>query len=81
MKFKAYDVTKLTTYRNRDCNVDFIDEFVNANIKCVKVEDYPHKTAGSCATALRHASKRSHHKYIKVMVRGNDVFLINTAID
>lgn len=83
MKFKACDVSEIgkVSYDRYCCNLDLIDKFVESGLKCVELEDYPHKTPQSCRESFYLSIKRSSHSRIKVTQRGKRVFLINTAID
>jgi hypothetical protein len=60
---------------------DTLNAFSQSGMRCVKLNSYPHKTANICASAFRAAIKRYKRHHIKVMVRKNDVYLINTLID
>lgn len=56
-----------------------LDQFSKSGFRCAKLEGYPHKTAASCASSFKTAIKRYKKTHIKVMIRGNDVYLINTV--
>ena len=61
-------------------NQKIIQEFLDSGEKCVKVEDYPHKDAGSCRGALALSAKRMGINNVIVVTRQGMVFMINTTL-
>lgn len=51
-------------------NQRILDEFVHSNYDCVRIEDYPHKTASSCQAAFA--------KSIKIFGLANSVRVISS---
>lgn len=56
-----------------------LEEFVNMGVKNVKVTFTPgeYKNLNSCQATLRKAIKREHLP-IRVMIRGEDIYLVRT---
>lgn len=56
-----------------------LEEFVNMGVKNVKATYAPseYKNLNSCQAVLRKAIKREHLP-IKVMIRGEDIYLVRT---
>lgn len=82
MKFTQVDEREIT--EKGICVSDVfktLNDFAECGYRCAKLDSYPHKTAVSCASAFRVAIKRYNRPHIKVMIRKNDVYLINTLID
>ncbi len=78
MKLTPYDINKLGGIRGyaKTNNLKVLEEFANSDSDCVKVEDYPHKTATGCYTALNKSIKTFNMTGIRVCQRGQDVFLV-----
>lgn len=78
MKLTPYNISKLGEIRSyaKSNNLKMLEEFANSNYDCVKVEDYPHKTATGCYTSFCKSIKRFNMTGIKVCIRGGDVFLV-----
>jgi hypothetical protein len=57
-----------------------IQEFHESDLDCVKVEDWTHKDAGSCAWSLNSSAKRGGYHNIKAAVRKGKVYLIKEEI-
>ena len=82
MKISIVNEAEIKTRGPRQSDLfDTLDEFAKTGWKACKIEDYPHKTANICAQAFRAAIKRYRKFNIKVSVRKDNVYLINTAID
>lgn len=80
MKLVPYDEKKVGRIYKPCKNQKVIQEFLDSGEKCVKVEDYPHKDAGSCRTALTLSAKRMGANNVIVITRKGMVFMINTAL-
>lgn len=79
MKFTEFDLTKLEQRGGKNSDIfKTLEEFSKAKIRCAKIDEYHHKTAASCAQAFRSATRRYRMPHIKVTVRKDDVYLINT---
>lgn len=78
MKITPYDINKLGTMKGyaKSDNLRLLEEFVNSDLDCVKIEDYPHKRAAGCYTSFYSAIKRYNMTGVKVCTRGEDVFLV-----
>ena len=83
MKLVPYDLEKIGYYGayRKTRNLKILDEFVKSGHRCVKIEDYPQKDAKNCSRSLKASIRKFKLNGIKVSVRGQDVFLINTGID
>jgi len=55
-----------------------LKDFLEGDAECVKVENYTHKSAGVCRECLYTAAKRHYKGQIKVIKRGDDVYLAKT---
>lgn len=78
MNLVAYDKKKLDNpygYK-RTKWFKIIDEFVESDMDCAKVKDFPHKSATSCAASLNRAIRRYHKDGIRAIERKEEVFLI-----
>ena len=80
MKLVPYDEKKVGRIYKPCKNQKIIQEFLDSGEKCVKVEDYPHKDAGSCRSALALSAKRMGVNNVIAITRRGMVFMINTAL-
>lgn len=55
-----------------------LTNFLEGNEDCVKVENYTHKSAISCRECLDRAIKRFYKGQIKVIKRGDTIYLVKT---
>lgn len=77
MTLIPYDKQKLNiTGYTATKNMKILEEFLNSEYDCVRVDGYTQKTAHSCGNALRQSIKRFGFNGIEVAVRKNEVFLI-----
>ena len=78
MNLVAYDKKKLDNLYGykRTKWLKIIDEFVESDMDCVKLENFSHKTSTSCTAALKVAIKRYHKAGIQAIERNGEVFLI-----
>ena len=76
MTLIPYDKKKLGIIYNKTKNLELLEEFLNSDYDCVRVNGYTHKTADCCAKCLRGSIKRFGLKGISVITRKNEVFLI-----
>ena len=76
---------KLTPYNKKDLyingykrtkNIRIIDEFVNSEYDCVKVEGWSHGEAFHHAASLNMTIKRMNKSGIKAVSRKGEVFLV-----
>ena len=82
MKFIPVSETEIIkSYSERTDVFETLNAFQESGLKCVKITEYTHKNANSCATALRVGIKRFNRYHIKVMVRKDNVYLVNTLLD
>lgn len=79
MRLTAYSAADIRKgcYKKSDLLV-LIEEFVNSDMECAKVEGFTHKSACSCASSFNLAIKRYNKGGIKAISRKNEVFLIKT---
>lgn len=80
MKLVPYDEKKIGRIYKPCKNQKIIQEFLDSGEKCVKVEDFPHRDAGSCRGALMLSAKRMGANSVIVVTRKGMVFMINTAL-
>ncbi len=66
---------KITFYKKTKW-LDIIDEFVNSEMKCAKLEGWTNKTSSSAASACNISIKRFNKKGIKAIERKGEVFLV-----
>lgn len=78
MKFVPADVRKLNLkgYTKTD-NLELLEAFANSGCDCVKVVNFHHKDSKSCAASLKNSITRFKIGSIRVIVRGDDVYLID----
>ena len=77
MKLVPYDATKVNAYK--PCkNQKLIQEFLDSNQKCVKIEDFPHKNATVCRSVIGNSIKRMGITNVIIATRRGMVFLIRT---
>lgn len=76
MKLVPYDVNKVTDYHKKSKLLDILDEFRDSDYDCVKIENYDHVSAYSCAASFVKSIKRYHYDNIQAVARKGEVFLI-----
>lgn len=79
MKLVPYDRNKINNvdrYYSKSANHVLLMEFINSDMDCAKVENYPHKTSTSCAASLARSVKRYGFNSIKVRESKGEVYLI-----
>ena len=76
MKLVPYNVEKLRAGFKRTKNQTILEEFANSDYDCVEIKDFSHKNAKSCSSCLSLSVKRFGYQNIRVVQRGNQVFLI-----
>lgn len=57
---------------------EMLTDFLNGDADCVKVENYPHKNARVAREVIYPAAKRHYKGQIKVIKRGDDIYLAKT---
>lgn len=55
-----------------------LTDFINGDADCVKIENYPHKNATVAREVIYTAAKRRYKGQIKVIKRGDDIYLAKT---
>ena len=77
MKLVPYDKAKLgyVSY-GASKNFALLKEFMDSDLDCVEVEGYPHKDAASCQSSLYGSMKNFGFNNIKIVARGDRVFLV-----
>lgn len=78
MKMVPCDVHTVDAVRTNCKNHKVLMEFVESNHGCVELVDYPQKNAHSCAASFTQSIRRFNLNSIKVLQRGNKVFLIKS---
>lgn len=82
MKIIPVSETELMVgYSTRTDVFETLNAFQESGLKCAQVTEYTHKNAASCACALRQGIKRFNRYHIKVMVRKDRVYLVNTLMN
>lgn len=83
MKLVAYDKTKLDNVGGykRSKWQGILDEFVNSDTDCAKVEGWTHKSATGAAGSLNTAIKRYNYGNIRAIERKGEVYLIKTKTE
>lgn len=78
MRLVECDINKvdLKSYMGKSKWMTLIDEFVESDMKCCRIEDYTNKDAKSCSGALNYAIKRYNKKGIKAVIRNGIVYLV-----
>lgn len=80
MKLIPTNEKELERTRTKSDIFSLLMEFQESTMDCAKVEDYPHKSAKSCANSISIAIKKYRLGTIRVTQRGEDVFLIRKKI-
>lgn len=78
MKLVAYDredINNIGGYKPT-ANMKLINEFVESDLDCVKVEEWTHKNAWTAAWSLNETIKRMKKNGIKAISRNGEVFII-----
>lgn len=57
---------------------EMLTDFINGDADCVKVENYHHKNATVAREVIYLAAKRHYKGQIKVIKRGDDIYLAKT---
>lgn len=82
MKLIPYDKSKLGSISYaRTKNYKILQEFIDSDYDCVKVENYSHKDAKGCNWCLSASIKRYHLDGIKCVLRNGEVFLIKKELE
>lgn len=77
MKLVPYDIKKIEKgFYARSENLRLLTEFTESNMDCAIVDNYAHKNANYCSTALNVSIKRYGIAGIKSIVRNGVVYLI-----
>lgn len=77
MKLIPYDIRKVKNPNYaRSENYRLLSEFTESGMDCAKVENYSHKCANYCSTALNVSIKRYGMAGVKSIARNGEVFLI-----
>ena len=81
MKLTLYDKKRLggRVYK-MTANYEILKQFVDSEMPCAKLEDYPHCSADSCVAALRTSAKRFGFDSVLVVMRKGEVYLINDLL-
>lgn len=80
MKLVPYDMQKsnLFSYRGykRSNNLKILEEFIDSDLDCAKVEGFTQKNATTAAKSLNNSIKRYKFLNIHANARKNNLFLI-----
>ena len=82
MKLVPYDVNKLRNRSFEACrNQRIIQQFLDSGETCVKLEDFPHKSANVCRSVMRASIQRMKlDSTVKAVLRNGEVFLIRLDV-
>lgn len=83
MKFEKYDIKNVGMHYKRSSNMKLLDEFKKSGLKCAKVTEWNHSKATFCSSSIQQTIKRYKEEYkdIVCILRGDEVFLINEAVE
>lgn len=77
MILKAYDIKKINAKLfSKTENRKLLEEFIDSNLACAKVECFPQKNSKVCTSSLNNSIKTYHMLGIKAIERKGQVFLI-----
>lgn len=76
MKLVPYNKDDLRIKRSYTDNYKILMEFAESDLDCVKLEGWTQKNAKSAQQSMWNSIRRYHLYGIKVVVRGNNVFLL-----
>lgn len=80
MKLIPYDIEKIPHAGRMFQNQAILKEFVESGLKCVKVDNYPHKSARSFATSFWKSARTFGYDNVVVKTKGDEVFMIRTDL-
>lgn len=75
MKMVPCDTDRLRHYKPTK-NYLLFEEFLNGDADCVQLVDHGHKHARACQSCLTNSLRWFGIKGVKVLVRGENVFLV-----
>ena len=77
MKLTSYDKNNFERkFYKKTNNMAIIEEFVNSEYDCVKVEGWTTQSADGCTTSLNNTIKRMNIGGIRAFTKRGEVFLI-----
>lgn len=58
-------------------NLEILEEFINSELDCAEIKNFPHKTANCCSTSFKNSIKRfGMTGSVTTVIRNGRVFLI-----
>lgn len=80
MRVVEYDINNidLKGYRGKTNWLKVIDNFVESDMACVRIEEYINKSPESCVSAINKSIKRYRKNGIKAIIRNGEVYLVKT---
>lgn len=79
MWITEYDKSKLPSRGFKMCKLQgILEEFINSDFDCVKIEGWDYKNIKSCAGSFSNSIKRFGFRNVRVVTRKGEVFLIKT---
>lgn len=70
-------LTRCPGYYGSTKNLEILEEFINSELDCAEVKNFPHKTCNSCQTSIKTSIKRFNMtSRVNVITREGKVFLI-----
>lgn len=82
MKLVACDIRKLggvKSFYKKSANLILLEEFVNSNMNCARVDDFPQCDAKSCSSSLNASIRRYKMNGIEAHCVRNHVYLIKKS--
>lgn len=80
MQLVQCDIRETIPIRIKDktlsCNHKILKDFMDSDVDCVRVDDYDHKNAHSCAESFRASIRRFYPGLIVIRQRRDKVYLI-----
>ena len=75
MNFVPYEANVKMLYQ-KTRNQEILNAFANSEYECVRITNWDHKDASSCASSLKQTIKRLNMFHIEVFVRNGEVILL-----
>lgn len=75
MKLVPYDEKNIKYYKSTK-NLKILEEFIESDMSCAKLEGYTQKNAKNCQTSLLGSIRKFRIHGVKVLVRKDDVILL-----
>ena len=80
MKFTPCRPEEVKTSKHRNGIRKILSDIIDSNEPCVEIKDYPHRSAEICYRSLRARITKDQLDHLRVSIRDNRVFVINTLL-